>query len=131
MSPRASRSGLRRAGLIFAFLWFAIGGVAHFAATPLEMSIVPPYIPYPHAVVLVSGVFELLGATGLLWSATRRSAAWGLFALTVAVTPANLYMLQRPDHFGIAVWVLVARLFLQVGLLALIQWGTQRDPARA
>jgi uncharacterized membrane protein len=95
------------------------------------MSIVPPYIPYPHAVVLVSGVFELLGATGLLWSATRRSAGWGLFALTVAVTPANLYMLQRPDHFGIAVWVLVARLFLQVGLLALIQWGTQRDPARA
>jgi len=27
--------------------------------------------------------------------------------------------------------VLIARLFLQVGLLALILWSTQRDPARA
>jgi uncharacterized membrane protein len=131
MSPPTPRSGLRRAGLIFAFLWFAVGGVAHFAATRLEMSIVPPYIPWPHAVVVVSGVFELLGAAGLLWSATRRLAGLGLFALTLAVTPANVYMLQRPDHFGIPVWVLIARLFLQVALLALILWSTQRDPSRA
>lgn len=124
------RSTLKRAGLIFVFLWFAIGGVAHFAATRLEMSIVPPYIPWPHAAVLVSGVFELLGALGLLWSATRRFAGWGLFALTIAVTPANMSMLQRPDHFGIPVWVLIARLFLQVGLLALILWSTRRDPSQ-
>lgn len=125
-----SRSTLKKAGLIFVFLWFAVGGVAHFAATQLEMSIVPPYIPWPRAAVLVSGVFELLGAFGLLWSATRRSAGWGLFALTIAVTPANMYMLQRPDHFGIPVWVLIARLFLQVGLLALIPWSTQPESGR-
>jgi uncharacterized membrane protein len=56
-----------RLGLGFVFLWFAIGGVAHFAATSTEMRIVPPYIPWPRAVVLVSGVFELLGAAGLLF----------------------------------------------------------------
>lgn len=125
-----SRSTLKKAGLIFVFLWFGIGGVAHFAATRLEMSIVPAYIPYPRAAALVSGVFELLGALGLLWSATRRLAGWGLFALTVAVTPANVYMLQRPDHFGMPVWVLIARLFLQVGLLALNLWSTRRDPSQ-
>lgn len=130
MSPRAPRWGLRRAGLIFVFLWFAIGGVAHFAATRLEMSIVPPRIPWPRAAVLVSGVFEVLGALGLLRSATRRLAGWGLFALTIAVTPANVYMLQRPDHFGIPIWALIARLFLQAGLLALILWSTQRDPSQ-
>jgi uncharacterized membrane protein len=126
-----SRSTLKKAGLIVIFLWFAIGGVAHFTATRLEMSIVPPYIPWPHAAVMVSGVFELLGAAGLAWSPTRRSAGWGLFALTIAVTPANVYMLQRPDHFGVPVWVLITRLFLQVGLLALILWSTRREPARA
>jgi uncharacterized membrane protein len=126
-----SRVTLKKAGLIIAFLWFAIGGVAHFAATRLEMSIVPPYIPWPRAAVVVSGVFELLGAAGLVWSGTRRYAGLGLFALTLAVTPANVYMLQRSDHFGIAVWVLIARLFLQVGLLALILWSTRREPARA
>ena len=123
-----SRSTLKKAGVIFVFLWFAIGGVAHFAATRLEMSIVPPYIPWPRAAVLVSGIFELLGAAGLVWPVTRRSAGWGLFALTIAVTPANVYMLQRPDHFGIRVWVLIVRLFLQVGLLALILWTTRREP---
>jgi uncharacterized membrane protein len=126
-----SRSALKKAGLMVVFLWFAIGGIAHFAATRLEMSIVPPYIPWSHAAVVVSGAFELFGAAGLVWSATRRSAGWGLFALTIAVTPANVYMLQRSDHFGIPVWVLVARLFLQVGLLALILWSTRREPARA
>jgi uncharacterized membrane protein len=119
------RSTLKPIALGFVFLWFAIGGVAHFAATRLEMSIVPPYIPWPRATVLVSGVFELMGAAGLLLPRMRRLAGWGLFMLTLAVTPANVYMLQRPDLFHIPVWVLVARLPLQAGLLALILWSTQ------
>jgi uncharacterized membrane protein len=116
----------KKVALVFVFLWFAIGGVAHFAATRLEMSIVPPYIPWPHATVLVSGVFELMGAAGLLLSPTRRLAGWGLFILTLAVTPANVYMLQRADLFTIPLWVLVARLPLQVALLAVILWSTRR-----
>jgi hypothetical protein len=39
------------------FLWFAIGGVAHCAATNTEMRIVPPYIPWPHAVELRFSIF--------------------------------------------------------------------------
>ncbi len=115
---------------MFVFLWFAVGGVAHFAVTRLEMSIVPPYIPWPRAAVWVSGVFELLGAAALLFTATRRLAGWGLFALTLAVTPANIYMLQRPELFGIPVWVLVLRLPLQLALLALILWSTTAPPLR-
>ncbi len=114
----------RLAGLGFVFLWFFIGGIAHFAATATEMRIVPPYIPWPRAAVLVSGVFELLGAAGLLWRPTRRAAGWGLFALTLAVTPAHIYMLQQPQLFGVPYWLLVLRLPLQVALLALIVWST-------
>ena len=109
-------------GLGFVFLWFAIGGVAHFAATSTEMRIVPPYIPWPRAVVLVSGAFELLGAAGLLFQRTRRAAGIGLVALTIAVTPAHIYMLQRPDLFAVPYWALILRLPLQAALLALIAW---------
>jgi uncharacterized membrane protein len=91
----------RRVGLGFVFLWFLIGGIAHFAATDLEMRIVPPWLPWPRATVLVSGVFELLGAAGLLWRPTRRAAGIGLFALTIAVTPAHVYMLQHAELFGV------------------------------
>ena len=114
-----------RIGLAIVFLWFFIGGIAHFALTETEMRIVPPWVPWPREAVLLSGVFELLGAAGLLWRRTRRAAGWGLFALTLAVTPAHFYMLQRPDLFpSVPYWALVARLPLQVALLALIVWST-------
>jgi uncharacterized membrane protein len=115
-------------GLAVVFLWFFIGGIAHFVATDTEMKIVPPYIPWPRAAVLVSGVFELLGAAGLLWRPTRRAAGIGLFLLTIAVTPCHIYMLQRPDLFAaIPLWALWLRLPVQVGLLALIAWCTAPD----
>ena len=120
----ARTARLRRLGVGFVFLWFFIGGIAHFVATDLEMRIVPPYILWPRAAVLVSGVFELLGAAGLLWRPSRRFAGWGLIALTLAVTPAHFYMLQRPDLFAVPYWALVLRLPIQVALIALIAWST-------
>jgi uncharacterized membrane protein len=121
-----SMSRGKLAGLIVVFLWFFIGGIAHFVATETEMKIVPPYIPLPHAAVLISGVFELLGAVGLLWRPTRRAAGIGLFLLTIAVTPCHIYMLQRQDLFAsIPVWALWLRLPVQVVLLALIVWSTK------
>ena len=118
----------RSAGVAFVFLWFAIGGAAHFLATSLEARIVPPYLPWPRAIVLVSGFFELLGAVGILYRPTRRAAGIGLFALTLIVTPANVYMLQRPDLFGIPTWILIARLPLQLLLLLIIWRSTIEHP---
>ena len=114
----------KKLGLAFVFLWFLIGGTAHFLATETAMRIVPSYIPWPRFAVLTSGVFELLGALGLLRSPTRRLAGWGLFSLTLAVTPTHFFMLQRPDLFGIPYWILIARLPLQLALLWLILWST-------
>jgi uncharacterized membrane protein len=57
---------------------------------------------------------------------TRRAAGIGLFLLTLAVTPAHFYMLQRPELFGVPYWALVLRLPLQVALLVLIAWCTKR-----
>ena len=114
----------KRVGVGFVFLWFFIGGIAHFVATEAEMRIVPPCIPWPRAAVLSSGVFELLGALGLCWRTTRRAAGPGLFLLTVAVTPAHIYMLQQPELFPVPVWALWLRLPIQVALLGLIVWCT-------
>ncbi|CAN5756092.1 hypothetical protein BH09PSE5_BH09PSE5_05440 [soil metagenome] len=115
-------STARKVGIGFVFLWFFLGGIAHFAFTELEMTIVPPYITWPREAVLISGVFELLGAFGLLYAPTRRWAGIGLFALTLAVTPAHIYMLQEPELFKVPYWALILRLPVQVALLALIWW---------
>ncbi len=118
-----------RAATAFIFLWFFLGGIAHFVFLDAEMRIVPPWFPWPRTAVLASGVFELLGAAGLLWPPTRRLAAWGLFALTIAVTPAHVYMLQQPQLFpSIPYWALVLRLPLQLALLGLIAWLALHSP---
>ena len=114
------------AGIGFVFLWFFIGGIAHFVLTDTEARIVPPYIPWPVAAVLVSGVFELLGAFGLLLPATRRAAGISLFLLTIAVTPAHIYMLQAPELFPVPLWALWLRLPIQAALLWLIWWSSWR-----
>jgi uncharacterized membrane protein len=124
LARRVRLSTAKRWGIGFVFLWFFIGGIAHFVVTEAEMRIVPPCIPWPRAAVLVSGVFELLGALGLLWRPTRRAAGIGLFLLTLAVTPAHIYMLQRPELFSVPRWALWLRLPVQVALLALIAWST-------
>ena len=127
---RASRhmSRWKLAAIGFVFLWFFIGSIAHFAFTEAEMRIVPPYIPWPRAAVLVSGVCECLGALGLLWRPTRRAAGIGLFLLTLAVTPAHIYMLEQPELFGVPLWALWLRLPLQVALMGLIAWSTVWAP---
>jgi uncharacterized membrane protein len=124
MTERTDRSGYRTAGLVFVFLWFFIGGIAHFAATQTEMRIVPPYIPWPRPTVLISGGFELLGALGVILPRFRAVAGAGLLLLTLAVTPANVYMLQRWDLFPVPYWALIARLPLQIVLLWMIAWST-------
>ena len=58
--------------------------------TVLE-EMVPPQIPRPALVVNVTGALEAAGAIGLLLPQTARLAAWCLFALLLAVFPANVH----------------------------------------
>ena len=117
----------RKFVLMLVFLWFAVGGVGHFLAPDFFLKIIPPALPYRLEAVYISGFFELLGAAALPIAALRRSAGIGLIALTVAVTPANIYMWANADLFPAVPDVLLAlRLVLQVALLAAIWWSTQR-----
>lgn len=67
-------------------------GILHFVAEPIFRQIIPPFLPWPTALVLVSGVCELSLGIGLLIPRTRRLASYGLVALFIAVFPANVYM---------------------------------------
>lgn len=124
----------QRIGLGIVFAWFFFGGIGHFAATDFFAGIVPPWIPAdPRLLVYLSGVFELLGAVGILIAATRRWAGNGLFLLTLCVTPANLHMALNPELFpDFPAWTLWLRMLIQVALLACIWWSTRdRVPTQA
>jgi uncharacterized membrane protein len=94
-------------------------GIVHFVLPGWFVAIVPAALPAPLALVLVSGVFEILGGVGLLVPRTRRAASIGLVLLYVAVFPANINMIvdARASH-GVAPWLLWARLPLQAVFIA-------------
>jgi uncharacterized membrane protein len=81
------------ARLAFAAL-FLISGVGHFVATGFYLRIMPPYLPFHRALVLVSGAIEIALGILLLVPRYSRWAAWGLVALLIAVFPANIYVYQ-------------------------------------
>ena len=86
------REIFKRVVLGFVFFWFCFGSLAHFLFTRAEVGIVPTYIPFHRLDVYASGVLEMVGAIGLLFRRTRSWAGFGLFLLTIAVTPANIHM---------------------------------------
>jgi uncharacterized membrane protein len=121
---------LKVLGLTIVFAFFAFGGLGHFTNTELFVAIMPPYLPFHLAAVYISGAFEIAGALGLLHSKTRRNAGIGLFVLTIAVTPVNIYMWMTPDAFpDVPESFLALRLVAQVLLLMCIWWSTK--PAAA
>lgn len=98
---------------------FIGAGITHFLLPRPFLAIVPDYLPAPGTLVRISGAAELAGGLGVLFHATRRPAAWSLAILLLAVFPANLWMAQHPERFAsIPVWVLWARLPLQIPLIA-------------
>jgi uncharacterized membrane protein len=131
-APVSQPRGIRwqRVALVFVFLWFSIGGTAHCVATDSLAGIVPPGLPSPRVLVSIGGAFELLGAFGLILARTRRAAGWGLIALTLAATAANVHLLQVRDPSAPPEWLPWARLALQLPLLWLIRWGSRWRPVR-
>ena len=78
--------------------------------------------------VYISGAAELAGGVGLLLPQLRRTAAYGLVALLVAVFPANLFMAMHPDTSGAEAipWPLLwIRLPLQAVLIWWLLWATE------
>ena len=101
---------------------FVGAGLLHLLRPAPYLRIVPPALPAPRRLVLLSGVAEVAGGLGLLRPATRRWAAGGLVALLLAVLPANVYMLQMHAQVHLPAWALWARLPLQ----PLLMWWVWR-----
>ena len=94
----------------------------HFLYPGFFTAIVPPHMGDPVIDVQLSGAAEVSGGIGLLLPGTRAFAAVGLFALLIAVWPANWYMAIQAQRFAAIApaWVLWARLPLQVAFMIIV-----------
>jgi uncharacterized membrane protein len=109
-------------------LFFITAGTFHFLFITNYVGIMPAWLPWHRALVVISGLCEIAGGLGVLWQATRRWAGYGLIALCVAVLPANVQMLMNAQAMHAStLWLtlLWVRLPLQILLIAWIWHATR------
>ena len=88
----------------------------------------PPWLPYHAALVLISGICEVVFGLMLLLPTTRKMAAWLIILLLMAIFPANIQMmLHYMDENNPRLWMAVVRLPLQV-LLIWWAYGFTKEP---
>ena len=102
---------------------FVVAGIAHFVAPKFYLAIMPPALPWPVALIYLSGAAEILGGLGVLLPATRKLAGWSLILLLIAVFPANIYAALH-GLGSIPRWILWARLPFQFVFIAWVYWSS-------
>ncbi len=115
-----------RADLCLAVM-FVFTGVAHFNKIKYELEkMVPTIFPKPMMMVYLTGVFELLGAIGILLPRSRSLAGFCLILLLLAMFPANVRAFREKlmvaGKPATALWL---RTPMQIVFIALIWWATQ------
>ena len=103
---------------------FVAAGCLHFVFPAQYVRVMPPALPFPRLLVLLSGVGEV--ALGLaMFTRFARWSAWGVIALLIAVFPANVQMALHPELTPkLPAWTLWARLPFQAVFIAWAYWFT-------
>ena len=71
---------------------YIFAGYNHLANPAFYLAIMPPDLPNPEWLNVISGLAEIVLGVFLLEPRTRIYAAWGIIALLIAVFPANMYV---------------------------------------
>jgi uncharacterized membrane protein len=114
-------------------------GTAHFMPASVTVmpnyedlvAIVPPFVPFPGFMVIITGVFELLGAVGLVVARTRWAAGICLVLLFVLLLPANIYAAVYDVSFAGSpaspLWERIPEQILFIGAALLATRKASRD----
>ena len=110
---------------VLSALYF-VAGVAHLRTPAGFVAIVPGWVPYPHEVVLITGLAELAGAAGLLIPPLRKGAGLGLALYALCVWPANIHQALNDIPIGtlhLSWWYHGPRLVLQPFIVWWALWA--------
>lgn len=110
---------------------YVLAGFNHLLNPQFYLPIIPPGLPNPEWLNLVSGLAEIVLGVYVLEPRVRVLSAWGIIALLIAVFPANVYMALEnvgPDGPGTGVGAVAwLRLPFQAVLIVWAWWYTRPD----
>ena len=109
---------MKKLSLFVLSVFYVGAGVNHFWHQEFYLRIMPPWLTWHDGLVVISGVCEISFGLLLLFSSTRRLAAWGIILLLIAVFPANIQMmLNYWNESNPKLWISILRLPLQIILI--------------
>lgn len=102
---------------------FILAGINHFISPESYLPLIPPYLPYPEFLNVVSGVLEVVLGAGLMTKSYRKFSAYGIIFLMIAFIPAHVHHIQMDgcvsDQICIPVWAAWVRLVVIQPLIIL------------
>ena len=108
MSPEVTPTSLPHAGIRAVGRWLLAGALAyagfgHFRNAEEFLAQVPPWLPFPEAIVAISGVVEISLAVALLFLSKQRVVVgWVTAAFFIIIFPGNISQLVTgTDAFGL------------------------------
>lgn len=102
-------------------LMYVVAGLFHFIKPRMYMRIMPRYLPAHKALVLLSGIAEILLGIGLCFPETKDLAIYGIILMLLVFLLVHFYMLSSEKAgAGLPKWILIVRIPLQ---FILIWWA--------
>jgi len=111
-------------------VFYLIAGIGHFRKPESYYRIIPDYLPNPVLINIVAGIAEIALAILLVFSFTRKFAAYAIIAMLIAFIPAHIVMIQKGWCFSpgycLPEWATWIRLFPLQFLLMWWAWSNRK-----
>lgn len=109
---------------------FVMAGINHFIDPAAYYPLIPPYLPQPELLNLMSGVLEVLFGIGLMTEKFRRASAYGIIILMILFIPAHVHHIQMDgcvsENICIPLWAAWVRLIIIQPLIILWAYYCRR-----
>jgi len=118
----------KKISLILLIVGYIAAGINHFRIPAFYIAIIPAYLPYHQILNTLAGIFEITFGLMLIFTTTRKLAAWGIILLLILFMPVHIAMLSGHTHLNsgtvkpVLAWL---RLFFQPVLIAWAWWHTR------
>jgi uncharacterized membrane protein len=102
---------------------FILAGINHFLNPESYLPLIPPYLPQPELLNLLSGALEIVFGAGLFTKEYRKLSAYGIILLMIAFIPAHVHHIQMDgcvsEQISIPLWAAWVRLIVLQPLIIL------------
>ncbi|MGN7809791.1 hypothetical protein [Flavobacterium johnsoniae] len=126
------RFEISQAGRIAMSVMLVFTAISHFVFAK-GMTMMVSFLPFPMAIVYITGIIEFIAALGLLIPKMRLLTGWLLILFFIVLLPANIYAsyhninLQSADYTGKGISYLWFRIPLQLLFIAWIYFSSIRN----